>query len=116
MNTSTKVLNKDSELVLFFSSNFNWHLSHLKLLSMLVSSLLKVQHIGFGRLSNSFEHSAESSSSYRRIQRFFASFKMDMDVVAKLLFKMCPQKTKITLAIDRTNWQFGKLDINIFML
>lgn len=116
MYKQTKVQHEDKELLFFFLQKFNWHLSHLKLLSMLVSSLLKVQHIGFGKLSNAFVSSADSSSSYRRIQRFFSSFKIDMDSIAKLLFSMCPHQTNVTLAIDRTNWQFGKLDINIFML
>jgi Transposase DDE domain len=117
MNKSTKASNEDKALLSFFSLKFAWHLSHLKLLSMLVSSLLKVQHVGLGKLSSAFVGCTEdSSSSYRRVQRFFSSFKINMDAIAKLLFSMCPQKINVTLAIDRTNWQFGKLDINIFML
>ncbi len=53
----------------------------------------------------------------RRIQRFVASFSLDRDLIAKLIFSLLPNKNeKIILSIDRTNWKFGQLDINIFML
>jgi hypothetical protein len=33
-----------------------------------------------------------------------------------LIFSMLPEKENLKLVIDRTNWQFGKQNINIFML
>ena len=38
---------------------------------LLVSSLLQVQNIGFAELVNSFNHTAQQDSSFRRIQRIF---------------------------------------------
>ena len=55
-------------------------------------------------------------SRLRRIQLFFADFIVDSDLIARLLFALLPNKTSLTISIDRTNWKFGEADINIFML
>jgi hypothetical protein len=52
----------------------------------------------------------------RRIQRFFAEFDLSHDLIARFLYKQLLGTGCRTLAIDRTNWQFGQTDINIFML
>jgi hypothetical protein len=39
-----------------------------------------------------------------------------MEIVARLIFKLLLNQDKRTLIIDRTNWEFGKSTINIFML
>lgn len=44
----------------------------------------------------------------------FAEF--DRDLIARVIFRLLPIKGPFCLAIDRTNWQFGSTDINIFML
>ena len=48
--------------------------------------------------------------------RLNSNFSFDSDIIAKLIFSLLPSKEKLILSIDRTNWKFGKLDINIFML
>src|SRR3954447_8452227 len=55
-------------------------------------------------------------SADRQVQRFFAEFSIDYDPIARLLFSLLPCKSNLMISIDRTNWQFGKTDINIFML
>ena len=46
----------------------------------------------------------------------FAEFDLDRDLIARVIFRLLPIKGPFCLAIDRTNWQFGSTDINIFML
>lgn len=56
-------------------------------------------------------------SNYRRLQRFFSGFWMDYNGLAKLivsLFKF--NQGKHYLILDRTNWQWGKSNINILFL
>jgi len=45
-----------------------------------------------------------------------AGFALDGDLVVRLVFSLLPEWDKVKLTIDRTNWQFGRPDINIFML
>jgi hypothetical protein len=67
-------------------------------------------------LAEGMDSNAKMSSCLRRIQRFFAEFVIDNSKIASVLFSLLPCKTNLVISIDRTNWQFGKTDINIFML
>ena len=109
INELTSVLNAQ------FSGTFN--LARVKLIALFICSLCKVQTVTFSKLANAFDCAADTSSSLRRIQRFIADFSLDGDLIAKLIFSLLPNKNdKLILSIDRTNWKFGQLDINIFML
>lgn len=59
------------------------------------------------------EHSKEVN--YRRLSRFFQQFQFDKKIMAQLLSSFLP-KDKWILSMDRTNWKFGKVHINILML
>ncbi len=109
---------KSKEFVEILNTNFKGkvNLSRLKLISMFVIALCKVQTVGFEKLANAFDSRASASSSLRRIQRFIAEFVLDSDLIAKLIFGLLPEKDQLKLSIDRTNWKFGQTDINIFML
>jgi len=39
-----------------------------------------------------------------------------MEWVSKLIFELIPKNGRVTLVMDRTNWQFGEHNINILML
>ncbi len=68
-------------------------------------------------LAVGFSSDTDIKSRYRRLQRFFAGVCFDYDAVARLqmqLFDFPRQKYYLTL--DRTNWQWGKTDINILTL
>jgi hypothetical protein len=112
------VESKSKEFISILNTHFEGklNLSRLKFISMFVFALCKVQTVGFEKLANAFDNKALPESSLRRIQRFIANFVLESDLVAKLIFGLLPQKENLKLSIDRTNWKFGKTDINIFML
>ena len=114
----TNAFVKNSDLVSTLDKHFkgNTNKARLKLMAHLICGLCKVRSVCFNRLSESFETTATVPSSLRRIQRFFAEYILDSDLVSKLVFSLLPQQTDLILSIDRTNWKFGRLDINIFML
>jgi len=116
--TKTNASSKNTELTTVLNTHFNGkiNLARVKLMSMLILSLCKVQTVSFEKLANAFDAKAESSSSLRRIQRFFAHYSLDSDYVARLIFGLLPNQGKLILSMDRTNWKFGKTDINILML
>ena len=39
-----------------------------------------------------------------------------MELVAKLIFGLLPNKKSLTLVMDRTNWKLGQTNINVLML
>lgn len=87
----------------------------LKFISSFVISLVRARTVVLSSLSLILNSNVKSDSNYRRIQRFFEDFDIDYQQVAKLILSSLPQ-VKFILTIDRTNWQFGKKDINILML
>lgn len=114
----TNVESKSSELVLVLKEYFGGsiNLARIKLMSLFVISLCKVQTVNFERIANGFESGASPASSMRRIQRFVAQFELNEDLIAKFIFALLPVKDNLCLSIDRSNWKFGSFDINIFML
>lgn len=114
----TNAITKNSELTSVLDSHFQKkiNLARVKLISHFVIALCKVQTVTFEKLSNAFDTSSNSGSSLRRIQRFIAGYSLDSDLIARLIFNLLPVQGKMILSIDRTNWQFGQADINIFML
>jgi len=108
----TNAITKNSEF--HFQGKIN--LARIKLMALFISSLSKVQSVTFNKLATAFDATAQSGSSLRRIQRFIASYPLQADLIAKLIFGLLPKQDKVKLTIDRTNWKFGQTDINIFML
>jgi len=90
--------------------------ARLRLISMVILALCKVQTVSFHKLALAFETNGKADSSLRRLQRFIADFDLCSDLIARIIFALLPERTNIKLVIDRTNWQFGQQNINIFML
>lgn len=113
-NASDKSKELNSVLSTHFKGKIN--LARIKFISHFIIALCKVQTVTFEKLANAFESSADSKSSLRRIQRFIASYTLDSNIIARLIFSLLPNKQSLILSIDRTNWKFGQTNINIFML
>lgn len=98
----------------FFQKSLN--LAHIKCLSMLICALCTVHTVCLSKLAGAFDGMASRDSSMRRIQRFLSQATLDMSVLARFLMSLVPVDGPYTLAMDRTNWRFGKLDINALVL
>ncbi|MDR2145443.1 MAG: IS4 family transposase [Tannerella sp.] len=109
---------KSTQLLAVFQAFFKdeLHLARIHLICLFISSLCKVKSVNFSKLSAGFDTASKSSSNYRRIQRFIATVEFPVKLVAKLIFSLLPNKTSLTLVMDRTNWKFGEKNINILML
>ena len=114
----TNAVAKNSELTSVLNTHLKGkvNLARVKLISYFIIALCKVQTVTFEKLANAFDTQANPASSLRRIQRFIASYSLDSDIIARLIFSLLPKQGKFILSIDRTNWKFGGTDINIFML
>ncbi len=52
-------------------------------------------------------------SNEHRIKRFYKEVKIDYFQIACILLFFLPTKGKLTICIDRINWEFGDLSINV---
>ena len=95
----------------------SWHGTRLNFLAMFLIALLKVKTVNLAEIATALNPKAKVSSNYRRLQRFFADFELDYDVIAQLIAALIPKPAAgYTLSLDRTDWQFGKFVINLLVL
>lgn len=114
MNTKTDT--KSTKLFETFKGVTNWNKARISCLINLIQSMIKLQNVSYVALAQGFGGSALFESNLRRIQRFFAKFVFDPLIFTKLVFSLLPEKPPYRLSMDRTNWKFGRVDINILML
>ena len=113
---TTRRKNKNSELVDLLRKNFDWQLARIKFFEKIICALIRVQTVCYSRLAEGYEGDILFESKLRKIQRFFADFDVSFDLIAKFVFSLLPDKPPYRLCLDRTNWKFGKTDINILMI
>lgn len=82
---------------------------------MLLLALIQEKTVNLVNLSLRFESQVEAESNYRRIKRFFTEVKLDEHALAKLILSFLPAPP-YTVCVDRTNWKFGKANINILVI
>jgi hypothetical protein len=115
---NTSLVRKNTALITVLQGHFKGdvNLARVNLICLFITALCKVKTINYDRLASGFDAKVNKNSSYRRIQRFMAEFDFSMEIVSKLVFSLLPEKTDLSLVLDRTNWKFGVKNINILML
>lgn len=82
-----------------------------------VNMLLATRTVNLNKLTCVVFGDALQSLRYRRIQRFFSKFPLDYQQIAGFIFQLFfVGGGQWYLSMDRTNWRWGKSDINILML
>jgi hypothetical protein len=91
--------------------------SRLTCLAGMLLSLLRLKQVNLTQLALAFSSEATPQSRYRRLQRFFAEVVFNYDHIAQLIMSLFDFEAHgYYLALDRTNWQWGKTDINFLTL
>jgi len=104
---------KTNKLIIFLKDKTNWNMARVKFLVAFISALCKVQTVNFQKLAQGLGGHAHVASNMRGIQRFFAEYLIDGDLIAKIIISLLPGQAPYRLCLDRTNWKFRKTDINI---
>lgn len=94
-----------------------WNKAHLDCFIGMLFSLLHLKQVNLTQLALAFPSDATLKSRYRRRQRFFQKVSFDDDAMAALLMKNFGFYGKnYYLTLDRTNWKWGKKNLNILTL
>src|SRR4030043_959511 len=88
----------------------------INFLANFIIALVKVRTVNLMDIADAFSGKAEKESCYKRLQRFFRFFLIELIMIAKFIAEFLPINALWTLTMDRTNWKFGKLNINILTL
>ena len=65
------------------------------------------------KLARAFSSDTKPYSTYKRLQRFMKGLSFSFHELVQLILNVFPLPDKLSLAIDRTNWKFGKENFNI---
>jgi hypothetical protein len=98
------------------SDNLPWNKARIKFLARFLLALYAVQTVNLAMLATAFAGQAKEASNYKRLQRFLHNFELPYAQLAQFVVKLLGVAGPYTLALDRTNWQVGSVDINILML
>jgi hypothetical protein len=81
--------------------------------------LVRVASVTLSQIALSVDKDIKTDSKYKRIQRFVHHFKPDFRFYVQTVFDHFAPKQKgksVVLAIDRTNWKFGKHNLNFLVV
>ncbi len=97
-----------------FKPHLRLNKARLTCFLLLVVGVIAERTVSLVWLSLHSESTAKPDSIYRRFQRFFASCSLRPEDVGRLVLSLFPAPAEgWILAMDRTNWQFGKTHVNI---
>jgi len=92
------------------------NLARKKFIVLFVLAMIKSRSVQFCEIAQHLNDEVKASSNETRIQDFFREVELSYEQVALLLAMFLPRKGKVTLCIDRTEWDFGKCQVNILMI
>jgi hypothetical protein len=96
---------------------FGWNKARMMCFAGMLLALIKVRTVNLVELACAFEGRAAMESRYKRVRRFFSGFEIDFGDVARWMVDTFGlDREAVYISIDRTNWRWGKSDINILML
>jgi hypothetical protein len=81
----------------------------------IIEGLILSRSVTFSDIAEHIDKDIKTSSITRMIQDFFKKIKLNYDKLALLLLSFVHHK-KVHLSMDRTEWDFGKLQINILCI
>jgi hypothetical protein len=96
--------------------NLPWNKARIKFVTRFLLALFAVRTVNLAKLATAFSGRAQEASNYKRLQRFLRHFELPYAQLATFVVKLLGVPGPYTLALDRTNWQTGAVDLNILML
>lgn len=95
--------------------------SRKKFLGFYIPALVQSNSVQFYKTAKFLNSDVKIQSNMTRIQSdrrcgFYREVEIDYDFVAVLLLPLLPKSKQLRICIDRTEWNFGKTQINILMI
>ena len=87
------------------------------LLAQMITAFCAIRTVNLKQVANAITGKAKSDSNYRKLQRFFALTELCYNELARYIVRLFfNETTDWYLTMDRTNWQYGRANINILVL
>jgi hypothetical protein len=96
--------------------NLPWNKARIKFVVRFLRALYAARTVNLSILATTFSGRAKDESNYKRLPRFLRNFEVPYSQVTEFVVRLLNIPGPYTLALDRTNWKVGAVDINILML
>ncbi|MCW5969196.1 MAG: IS4 family transposase [Blastocatellales bacterium] len=96
--------------------NLPWNKARIKFVARFLMALYAVRTVNLSILATAFSGRAQEDSNYKRLERFLREFELPYAELAGFIVRLLGIAGPWRLAMDRTNWKVGAININILML
>ena len=93
----------------------DWHPARIKTFADLIWAVIKSRTVKLKELAVYVESKGGLRAKISKIERLFLKQDINLVCFGKIMLKLLNSEGKLKLAIDRTNWQFGKKNLNFFV-
>lgn len=80
-----------------------------------VTGLIQAKNVHLPQIAKGFNEDRSNQANERRLQAFLTDYPFDYERIALLMTLFIP-RGRVTLCLDRTEWNFGKCQVNILMM
>lgn len=98
------------------AANLDWHGARIKFLARIITALITTRTVNLAALASVFDGPAQTSSHYQTCHRFLKAFELALRGHRAVHRAVAGGEHGWRVALDRTNWKFGKTDLNLLML
>lgn len=98
--------------------HLNLNLARIRAMASMILAMIASRSVQLSTLSRFFHGSVKPDSAFKRMQRFLRQVSLPGNNIAHLVLAILgfEKDEKLTLILDRTNWQFGRSHLNILFL
>jgi hypothetical protein len=96
-------------------AHFHWNRARIYCIVYLIIGMIQMGTVNLTKIATTFPGTAKPASHYKRLQRLFGQFSLDLNQVAQFIAKLVPL-VQFKLTLDRTNWKCGDCSINYLVL
>ena len=89
------------------------HKSRLNFLQLVIPAIICAKSVQYQAIAAEMEGDIQERSKSRRVYNFMTQYELDYEFIAYFLLLLLPKKGKLTLCLDRTEWDFGSSTHNI---
>jgi len=99
------------------SEYFKGHGQRMNMMSKLILAILQMGTVNFAKLALVINSQVKVSSNFKRIQRFMKQYCFDQSSFVNFAWERYANRGSwVALSMDRTNWKFGRSNINILTI
>lgn len=99
-----------------YQSLLPWNLARTKCFVSMILGMITSGSVQQHKTALGFTGSAKQKSVCTRISNFLKTFDFNFSNYAVAVLEMAGLKGALFLTLDRTNWKFGRVDINLLVL